>query len=94
MDSGVFHNLVTGLLSLNTGYILTCVLLLLVAVLLIAAALVKERSLGKYAGVIEINRNDPTKDIMTLHLAVDPDEMKDGDSLIFEVKEHKIKEVR
>ena len=92
MDSGVFHNLVAGILSLNTGYILTCVLLLLVAVLLIAAAHTNRKESGKDGGVIEVNRNDPTKDMLIFHLDTYPDDWKDGDKLLFTVREHIVKE--
>ena len=92
MDSGVFHNLVAGIQSLNTGYILTCVLLLLVAILLIAAAHTNRKEQGKDGGVIEVNRNDPSKDLLIFHLDTYPDDWKDGDKLLFTVREHIVKE--
>lgn len=42
-------------------------------------------------GTFEINRDDPTKDLVTVHLDVLPDEMYDGQQLLFDVKEHKVK---
>lgn len=42
-------------------------------------------------GVFEVNRNDPTKDLVTLHLDALIDEIHEGQQLIFEVKEVIIK---
>lgn len=88
----ILHNIMAGLHSLNTGHVLTFVLLLVVAGLLVMAARTNMKEEGSHAGVIVVNRNDPTKDLVTFHLETYPDDWKDGDKLIFTVREHIAKE--
>ena len=90
--SDILRNLMAGLHALNTGHVLTFVLLLVVAGLLVMAARTNMKEEGSHAGVIVVNRNDPTKDLVTFHLETYPDDWKDGDKLIFTVREHIAKE--
>lgn len=94
MPSGgdILHNIMAGLHSLNTGHVLTFILLLVVAGLLVMAARTNIKEAGSHAGVIVVNRNDPTKDLVTFHLETYPDDWKDGDILVFTVREHIVKE--
>ena len=91
-NTDILRDLMAGLHSLNTGHILTFILLLVVAGLLVMAARTNIKEAGSHAGVIEVNRNDPTKDFVIFHLDTYPDDWKDGDKLIFTVREHIVKE--
>lgn len=89
--SDILRDLMVGLHALNTGHVLTFIMLLVVAGLLVMAARSNAVE-GSHAGVIVVNRNDPTKDLVTFHLDTYPDDWKDGDKLIFTVREHIVKE--
>lgn len=80
---------------MDSSYILMCVFALVV-IGFIAAAVKSVRDHDGFipGGIIEVNRNDPTKDLVLFHLDTYPDDWKDGDVLIFTVKEHVIEEVK
>lgn len=61
-----------------------------VAVVCIILLLITRKKTYKNGGDVLVNRNDPKKDYITWELMSFPDEWKDGDKLIFTVKEHKL----
>lgn len=60
------------------------------AICIVLLLITRKNGKTKVGGDVLVNRNDPKKDYITWELMSFPDEWKDGDKLIFTVKEHKL----
>jgi hypothetical protein len=94
MNELLYYNLSDIVLPLGIGHRINTTYAALgafvVLVMCIILLLITRKKTYKNGGDVLVNRNDPTKDYVTWELMSFPDEWKDGDKLIFTVKEHKL----
>lgn len=94
MHENLYNNLSNIVLPLGIGHRVNttyaAIGALVVLIMCIALLLITRKKTYKNGGEVLVNRNDPTKDYVTWELMTFPDEWKDGDKLIFTVKEHKL----